>query len=358
MSLSVSSDALLRQSAASLDDPPPDPPSFKPGEIVRLLRADHLNDAAQILCFDPLHSQYLAKLYPRLDYPLLRTQSTPSQRKLNEIKGRSYRPPIAAFDYNFFGSVGCSLEWCFLTVSDSQVQALSWDGDCYIGKFQYSKFSPEEVVRAMSLSPSEKQRFRGNVAPFETELLPGFRERMEAALSVTTAAVGGLPKGSKMGELPSQYVPVNAVVLEEEECRRRWGCGEPSFAQLHSRRRLLAVVDPVEMRQIMIEAMKCMEDYASGFADDRIERRNVGRFTGSLSKCKKAQLNTTEGVRTVQGVYFDEFLAIIEDIRKVEIDRMRDQERSPKIRIADLLLDPGETIDPCAFLSTQKPTRA
>jgi hypothetical protein len=145
-------------------------------------------------------------------------------------------------------------------------------------------------------------------------------------------------------ELPKRYAAVDGQKLEDDACRSRCGCPNPSFAQLHSRRRLLTAVDPVAMLKFMEAARDCAVQFRDS-AEGDVEQARVDEFFRELEEL--AQLDLTHrdtgaaSIRRIQTVYFNKFMALMDDIRRDEVKRVQEEEAMRKLPSADWFLPPS-----------------
>ena len=145
---------------------------FQPGRIVRMVDHEFSNDAAQIVDIDNNTGRMVLKLYPHIDYDGLQALNVGSQRVLNARMHRGYRPPPVPFDEPFLKRRGAVFSVCQLQLKIAPggfVNAISWDDEAFIGKFQYVSDIPMSSILADNLNISEEEfsRFEKGMAGFE-----------------------------------------------------------------------------------------------------------------------------------------------------------------------------------------------
>ena len=145
---------------------------FQPGRIVRMVDHEFSNDAAQIVDIDNNTGRMVLKLYPHIDYDGLQALNVGSQRVLNARMHRGYRPPPVPFDEPFLKRRGAMFSVCQLQLKIAPggfVNAISWDDEAFIGKFQYVSDIPMGSILADNLNISEEEfsRFEKGMAGFE-----------------------------------------------------------------------------------------------------------------------------------------------------------------------------------------------
>lgn len=146
--------------------------AFQPGRIVRMVDHEFSNDAAQIVDIDNNTGRMVLKLWPHIDYDGLQTLNVGSQRVLNARMPRGYRPPPVPFDEPFLKRRGAVFSQCQLRLKIAPggfVPAITWDGEVFIGKFQYVSDIPMTSIMTTNLRITEQEyaRFDTGVAGFE-----------------------------------------------------------------------------------------------------------------------------------------------------------------------------------------------
>jgi hypothetical protein len=154
-----------------------------PGQIVRLCGSEYNRELAQIVATNPENRAVLVKLYPQIDYAVLRKFGCASQKMIT-ASHPGWMPETRAFDKDFFEGQGLHLQVGQLEVApDFAVLAYLWDGDYYIGKFMYSWIDLDWIqpIDEEGITKMEKWRFQSGVAQFEPDI-PEFVETMNVAL--------------------------------------------------------------------------------------------------------------------------------------------------------------------------------
>jgi hypothetical protein len=329
---------LLNRSAESLQDHFEAP--FAAGEIVRVAVAPYAGDPAQVVHVDRASGLCTVKLYPRLDYASL---LAPGNRA--PAAGRA---PLAAFDPAFFGELRIPLQRTRVKLGDL-VHALEFDGRTGSGPFEYVELAADALfaLEPGSLSAAEKARFRGHVAEFERRL-PRFAAAMERSLQGPDRAPGAAPALLRgfSAALPPRFAAVDGELLEEAACRARCGARSPSFAQLHSRRRLLTAVDPNAMLDFMERAAPCVAEFRDAAPDGAPARARAEQFAAELAElgrlCLADRDTGAESIRKIQTAYFNRFLPLMDDVRKDEVRRVQEEEAARKLPPADWFLPPPD----------------
>ena len=103
----------------------------------------YVNDIGQIV--DKHKDTVLIKLIPKIDYENLEKLHLKSQNALNNLMNPNYQPPFALFDPSKLNFEIKKIAFKKYWPKKGDIEGIYYDGDIYIGKFLYKKFSFTEI---------------------------------------------------------------------------------------------------------------------------------------------------------------------------------------------------------------------